>query len=238
MAKCKYISILEQYREQYETGEITREELSKVSEISLHHVREHIANNNWNVALAQQNRKKLYRKNLYLKIKEYKEAYESGAATITTIAKKVKTHIRFISIVAKQENWNEQARRRKRADTDENNLQKKPKTKNYIKEVSQKHFNKYFPSKTIYDRVNINGTPYTIYKINKTHVRLCTRFYEDWNDKEAEREIALAEMQTLKRPIKAVQRPVKAVKVKQELPLTKEDIEFQGEIYRIQSLLD
>lgn len=102
-----------------------------------------------------------------------------------------------------------------------------------IQQITRKNFDECFPNKTVNDRIKINGVPYTIFEINKMRVKLYRRIYEEMNDANAEKEIILSEIQARKSPIKAIGKP-RSMVVKKELPLTKEDIEFQKEVYKMQ----
>lgn len=118
----KDISILEQYREQYEAGKITQMEILKNTGFKIHTVRKYIHKNKWNIELAKKNREKLYRDMLFLKIKQYQPQYESGSKTIAAIAKELKTKDEFVSQIVKENNWNREAHKQTKINNGKNNL--------------------------------------------------------------------------------------------------------------------
>jgi hypothetical protein len=118
----KDTSILEKYREEYEAGKITQLEIQQNTDIKKDMFRTYIYKNNWNMDLAKKNREKLYREAIFLKIKDYQSEYESGNKTIATIAKELKTKSEFVSIFAKENNWNGEVHKQTKINNGKHNL--------------------------------------------------------------------------------------------------------------------
>jgi len=101
----KDTTILEQYRERYEAGEVTLIGISKDTNISDTIITKYIAINFWNKKLAKKNRLLKEKEPLIAKMQTYREAFENGLITRQEIRKILKCDILFIARYIKESKW-------------------------------------------------------------------------------------------------------------------------------------
>jgi hypothetical protein len=124
-AHKKDTSILEKYRELYETGQIIQTAIQNKTGIGKRAFERHIRTNNWNIKLALENQNKLYKEKVFQKMLPYKVRYENGEMTIKDIAKKINAHQRIISEMIKKYNWNIVKNQKKKSSAYRNEIHKK-----------------------------------------------------------------------------------------------------------------